>query len=1202
MASGNPFVGPNPLTSKQPLFGRDREVRELSYLLTSDRIVLLHSPSGAGKSSLLSAKGGLISRMQRSFDVCGPLRVNEAPTRDVKNRFVWSVAHGMAPAIADGSAAPSLLECAKDRDKEQDNLLLIFDQFEEVLTVEPGKVDQKRAFFDQVGELLTQRWIWALFVIREDYLAQLDPYARRVPTHLNNRYRLDLLQKDRAKEAIEKTALSANPKRTFQAGALQELTAGLSSVNVAQPDGTFSTEPGEYIEPLQLQIVCFDLWERLAESEVEITANAVQAHGDVTQALRNFYDRTVEAVGKTGRAQFEIRNWVDEKLISNGRRDQVQFVEAAESSEGLGNRFIREMLRRVLLRREPRGTAVFVELAHDRLLNPVRDSNGAWFESRLSEYEKRARLWERTKASGLVYVDDELKAAKEWRRRTPEPLVDMDAFLAACDERQNIIDRERTLARRARVWLQRAIALALGAVVAIGFAIYYSYRAKDLEAAVIKRSNDLVSAEAETRKEKEANAKTRVQLDQAMDIAEKARKNAVTLFVKAQAETSRANTANSVATARQLLAISAGFGEADPQRALFAVASSRERVSAEGTRAMADILALLPKFVNDFVTGDFMADEAPPLAFSPDGKMMAGVHTQGDLFWGGADGSGMMTNKYRHPRNIWRVALSSSQRIAFWDGGSVSVYDIGVGRVTHRFASTSVFAISADGKCLALGEGGFSVVRLDPPPGVQKRIENAGPLVSVTFTPDSKELLSSHSSPYSWCSTSLLPSNLFELKANCHDALGKEMRSLAALDSSVFAWTTATGEVENMSPLPLAPLNRTSLGGYQAISIQWLNGQWRAMFADTRTRAMRVYDSAASKFLASIPGEAVTMHPVLPRAVSREGRFLKIYDFSPRYEWKRVAIPGSVMPAMSGNGKRLVFVQEDRARVVDAVSGQLVREVRLSVKTDRVHLSNNGRFVLAMNHYRDQGALIANHVSKGEIFDLQNGASRSITFDRRETEEGLDSGPWAVSDDGKFAIGLMTSDRVVVVDLAAGRVRQMEQQITPGTVTPVLALTADGKTFAYRSSTEQGFPTLVLRSLPVGKNSRSAVIPLLGLREDVASLAFRGDGKRLAMLDEDGNVSIYDTATLEETLRQKVAGPVASVAFHESGDLLVLYRLRDQWGIERVLKDDPQTLMKEICGRLQFTLSEQDWKKQAPALPYRNPCPALPEPRDPTLF
>lgn len=66
----NPFVGPRPLETGERIDGREREITELYYLLSAERIVLLYSPSGAGKSSLIQA--GMVPLMRRSFDVWRP--------------------------------------------------------------------------------------------------------------------------------------------------------------------------------------------------------------------------------------------------------------------------------------------------------------------------------------------------------------------------------------------------------------------------------------------------------------------------------------------------------------------------------------------------------------------------------------------------------------------------------------------------------------------------------------------------------------------------------------------------------------------------------------------------------------------------------------------------------------------------------------------------------------------------------------------------------------------------------------------------------------------------------------------------------------------------------------------------------------------------------------------------------------------------
>ena len=49
----NPYPGPRSFQQGERLFGRERETAELLDLLIAERIVLLYSPSGAGKTSLV---------------------------------------------------------------------------------------------------------------------------------------------------------------------------------------------------------------------------------------------------------------------------------------------------------------------------------------------------------------------------------------------------------------------------------------------------------------------------------------------------------------------------------------------------------------------------------------------------------------------------------------------------------------------------------------------------------------------------------------------------------------------------------------------------------------------------------------------------------------------------------------------------------------------------------------------------------------------------------------------------------------------------------------------------------------------------------------------------------------------------------------------------------------------------------------------
>ena len=80
---GNPYVGPASFRSGDPLYGRDQEREDLVDLLVAERIVLLYSPSGAGKTSLIQA--ALIPALRNDgFEVLPVIRVT--PTRSTPGR------------------------------------------------------------------------------------------------------------------------------------------------------------------------------------------------------------------------------------------------------------------------------------------------------------------------------------------------------------------------------------------------------------------------------------------------------------------------------------------------------------------------------------------------------------------------------------------------------------------------------------------------------------------------------------------------------------------------------------------------------------------------------------------------------------------------------------------------------------------------------------------------------------------------------------------------------------------------------------------------------------------------------------------------------------------------------------------------------------------------------------------------------------
>jgi WD40 repeat protein len=487
-AARNPYVGPRPLELGERLWGRDEEVSALYFLLSAERIVLLHSPSGAGKSSLVQA--GLIPRLREAFDVWRPTRVNQepgvaAPAGRPLNRYVHSAILGFEEGIPQALRRPAaelagltLAEYAAGRPKRPGappSSILIFDQFEEVLTVDPLALAAKRELFDQLGALLRDPHIWALFVLRDDYLAPLDPYANRVPTHLKNRFRIDLLGLAAAREAI------VNPARPRKFPAADKLVHDLATMKVQQPDGSFVEQTGNHVEPVQLQVVCRRLWEAMPKDDPSIDEADLERFGSVDKALAGYYANAVEgiAAGDLGRER-AIRDWVGERLITpGGIRGQV--LRSARESEGLANDLIEQLRATHLVRAEKRAGATWYELAHDRLIKPVREDNAVWREEHLNTVQQRAALWEsQSRPAGLLLAAEELAEAEAWAAVHEAALTAMERrYLAASAEAVAAALQEAFQVSRIQRLAVAATILAAVALVAGGFAGWEWWKAKE---------------------------------------------------------------------------------------------------------------------------------------------------------------------------------------------------------------------------------------------------------------------------------------------------------------------------------------------------------------------------------------------------------------------------------------------------------------------------------------------------------------------------------------------------------------------------------------------------------------------------------------------------------------------------------------------------------------------------------------------------
>ncbi len=482
----NPYAGPRSIGGvhhqDEKLYGRDREVGDLLDLVITDRIVLLYSPSGAGKTSLLQA--GLIPALRRHRFTVRPIaRVHFEPPPEARfnaasgNRYTLSVLLSLEEALPKGErtdpAALAQMTLAGYLDAHPRGDVLIIDQFEEVLSVDPTDQAEKVEFFGQLGDALRARHRWAVLSMREDYLARCDAYLDLIPTRLSNTFRLDLLNRDAAVAAMRGPALDRNVE--FAEDAAKELADNLRRITVLS-EGLRAGEArlGAYVEPVQLQVVCRQLWDHLPEGASTIGREEVARVGNVDEALATYYDEAVaRAAEKSGVPERSLRDWFNDQLITPRKtRSQASLGEPRTDAIQPALKSLRD---RYVIRTDQRLGSVWYELAHDRLVEPVLGSNQRWFDSHLQKAQKLAVLWGQQQSENLLLTGADLQEAQQWAAGQ-ELLETERRYLAASADRQAAIELKEQQEKRLRFRLRIAVA-AMAVALALGVASWYGWRA-----------------------------------------------------------------------------------------------------------------------------------------------------------------------------------------------------------------------------------------------------------------------------------------------------------------------------------------------------------------------------------------------------------------------------------------------------------------------------------------------------------------------------------------------------------------------------------------------------------------------------------------------------------------------------------------------------------------------------------------------------
>jgi hypothetical protein len=623
------------------------------------------------------------------------------------------------------------------RDDEQ---VLIFDHFEEILTVAPNDLEAKRAFFDQVGALLRHPSRYAIFALRDEYVGALEPYRRQIPRALETRFRLDLLGAQASREAIVGPSRASGVPITEEAATI--LVDDLRAARVRR-GGQVVEEPGPYVEPVQLQVVCYRLWERHRAAGRIDAAQVRGETGDVDVALGEFYaDRIAKISDELHVPERTLRDWCERRLItSQGTRNQVQAGDGAD--QGLPEPAILALIDARIVRAEERRGITWYELAHDRLIEPIHKDNASWREQHLHLLQRRAALWlENDRLKDLLLRDQDLVEAEDWASANPAVISQHDRqFLVACQDAR----------RQAELQQRRREAELLAAISRMHRGLSYSqqgkigqgmlYMARSLEA-IPARDTDLERA-------------IRMQLSawrsQLHELGERLAHRDSIWAVAFSPDGKAILTSSDDGTAR-LWDAATGRPIGEPLRhndRVRTVAFSRDgravlTGSYDGTARLWDAATGRP-------VGTPLQHEGPvrAVAFSPDGKtVLTGSEDATARLWDAATGR-PIGEPLRHPARIWAVAFSPDGKAVLTGSNdcTAALWDAATGeeRVTFEGHDDAVWAVAfdPDGKTVLTGSFDKTARLWDAATArrIGEPLGHGSPIWAVAFSPDGKAVL-----------------------------------------------------------------------------------------------------------------------------------------------------------------------------------------------------------------------------------------------------------------------------------------------------------------------------------------------------------------------------------------------------------------------------------------------------------------------------
>lgn len=387
----NPWLGLESYKEGEVLYGRDDDIRDLSQCVLNDTDTLLYGKSGIGKSSILNA--GIVPAARRHGFLPVLVRFSHKEKQAYLCQIKEAIANAMIPIPLDESGNQIILSTGElkqretelgkrivkvidskdsnkesiyeffhrhtfhDADGERIKLLIIFDQFEEIFTLQTDESSKKRFFAEladflndvmptellnegisatesqkktvigagnfgnlfnelklgaenNLPEYITDNEIHLVFTIREDFLSEFEYYSSAIPSLKQNRYGLRPINEEQASQII----------RRPMPGLIDLSVAKLIIEKVTgRTDFELDGMPEIEVDSAVLSLYLNRLYD--AKTGSQITSVLVEDKGG--EIIADFYNDAISDISESTVEYLE-----DMLLNGQGRRDNITIFDA----------------------------------------------------------------------------------------------------------------------------------------------------------------------------------------------------------------------------------------------------------------------------------------------------------------------------------------------------------------------------------------------------------------------------------------------------------------------------------------------------------------------------------------------------------------------------------------------------------------------------------------------------------------------------------------------------------------------------------------------------------------------------------------------------------------------------------------------------------------------------------------------------------